>query len=182
MPTLTVSRIARRCGLSRTTLLYYESVGLLRPPRRTAANYRSYTERDVARLEQICAYRNAGLALADIRAILERPEDGASAVLKRRLAELDAEIETLRRHQRAILALLQTKSALWRKGMITKQKWVSIMKGAGFSENDMHRWHAEFERAAPDEHQEFLAFLHIPREEIRSIRKWSRGYREDAAR
>jgi DNA-binding transcriptional MerR regulator len=176
VPALTVSRIARRCGLSRTTLLYYESIGLLEPPRRTAANYRSYTERDVARLEQICAYRNAGLALADIRAILERPEDGASAVLKRRLAELDTEIETLRRHQRAILALLQTKSTLWRKGMISKQKWVSIMKGAGFSENDMHRWHAEFERSAPEEHQEFLAFLHIPREEIRSIRKWSRSF------
>jgi DNA-binding transcriptional MerR regulator len=182
VPTLTVSLIARRCGLSRTALLYYESIGLLGPPRRTAANYRVYTERDVARLEQICAYRNAGLALGDIRTLLDRPEDDASAVLKRRLAELDAEIETLRRHQRAILALLRTKSALWRKGMITKQKWVSIMKGAGFSEDDMHRWHAEFERSAPDEHQEFLAFLRIPREEIRSIRTWSRSYDADQAR
>ena len=46
--------------------------------------------------------------------------------------------------------------------MITKEKWVSIMKACGLSEEQMHRWHAEFERSAPEEHQEFLEFLHIP--------------------
>ena len=39
---------------------------------------------------------------------------------------------------------------------------------------DMRRWHREFERTAPDDHQEFLQYLHIPEEEIRSIREWSR--------
>jgi hypothetical protein len=58
--------------------------------------------------------------------------------------------------------------------MNTKEKWVSIMNAAGFEEADMHRWHVEFERSAPDEHQEFLEFLHIPKEEIASIREWSR--------
>ena len=33
--------------------------------------------------------------------------------------------------------------------------------------------HKEFERSAPDEHQEFLEFLHIPSDEIKSIRRWS---------
>jgi len=32
---LTITKLARACGLSRTTVLYYESVGLLRPPRRS---------------------------------------------------------------------------------------------------------------------------------------------------
>jgi hypothetical protein len=39
----------------------------------------------------------------------------------------------------------------------------------------MHRWHKEFERAAPDDHQQFLEFLHIPGREIDSIREWSRA-------
>ena len=39
---LTVTRLARACGLSRTTVLYYESLGLLRPARRTPGNYRAY--------------------------------------------------------------------------------------------------------------------------------------------
>ena len=172
---LTVSKLAARCGLSRGTLLYYESIGLLKPPARSAANYRRYGERDFERLQQICAYRHAGLTLNDIRAILIKPdrrESDAAAVLKRRLVALDGEIETRRAHQRAILKLLQSDS-IGRNKMITKEKWVSIMKASGLTEADMHRWHAEFEKAAPEEHQEFLEFLHIPAAEIRTIRDWS---------
>ena len=171
---ITVTQLARRCGLSRSTVLYYESVRVLKPPLRTSSNYRAYSEKDVARLEQVCVYRSAGLGLADIRAILDRPESDASGILKRRLVELNAEIQALRGHQRAILKLLQHKFSFGRKKVITKEKWVAIMKASGFSEADMHKWHAEFERSAPEEHQEFLAFLHIPKDEIRSIREWSR--------
>ena len=172
---LTVSKLARRCGLSRSTLLYYESIGLLKPVSRSAAGYRRYGEKDLRRLQQVCAYRDAGLKLEDIRALLDRPEDDASSVLKRRLVELNAEIEALRSHQRAILKLLRNYDYCERTEMNTKEKWVSIMKAAGFDEADMRRWHVEFERSAPDEHQEFLEFLHIPKEEIASIREWSRN-------
>jgi MerR family transcriptional regulator, thiopeptide resistance regulator len=171
----TVSKLAARCGLSRGTLLYYESIGLVKPPARSAANYRRYGERDLQRLQQICAYRHAGLTLDDIRAILIKPdrrESDWAAVLKRRLVALDGEIETRRAHQRAILKLLKNDS-IGRNKMITKEKWVSIMKASGLTEADMHRWHAEFEKAAPEEHQEFLEFLHIPAAEIRTIRDWS---------
>ena len=171
---MTVSTLARKCGLSRSTLLYYESIGLVRRARRTTGNYRSYSEADLDRLRQVCAHRDAGLKLADIRAILDRRGSDASAVLERRLAELHAEIETLRSHQRAILKLLQNDNRIRRLRVITKEKWVSIMKASGFAEADMHRWHAEFERLAPEEHQEFLEFLHIPKEEIDGIREWSR--------
>jgi DNA-binding transcriptional MerR regulator len=168
----TVSKLAARCGLSRGTLLYYESIGLLKAPARTAGNYRRYGERDLQRLQQICAYRHAGLTLEDIRAILDRPESDAAAVLKRRLVALDGEIETRRAHQRAILGLLKDDS-IGRNKMITKEKWVSIMKASGMSEADMHRWHGEFEKAAPEEHREFLEYLHIPAAEVRAIRDWA---------
>jgi len=170
---LTVTKLARRCGLSRTALLYYESIGLMRPPQRSGGNYRCYGEADLRRLLQICAYRDAGLKLEDIRQILDRTGGDAFAVLKRRLMELDAEISALRAHQQAILKLLESKT-LRKAKMITKQKWVSIMQGCGFSSEQMHRWHAEFERSAPEEHQEFLEFLHIPAEEIKTIREKSR--------
>ena len=65
----TVSKLARRAGLSRTALLYYESIGLMRDPQRSAGNYRFYSERDLKRLLEIRAYRDAGLRLADIRAM-----------------------------------------------------------------------------------------------------------------
>lgn len=172
---LTVSKLAQRCGLSRSTVLYYERIGLLTPASRTEANYRRYGEKDLRRLEQICVYRNAGLKLGDIVTLLDRPENDAASVLKRRLLELDKEIETLRGHQQAIIKLLRNRNSLRRTRAMTKEKWVSIMKASGFTEADMNRWHVEFERSAPDDHQQFLEFLHIPQGEISLIRESSRS-------
>ena len=172
---LTVTQLARACGLSRTTVLYYESMGLLKPVRRSEGNYRLFGPRDLERLRQICIYRSAGVKLGDIRSILDQPRSDAAGVLERRLAELDVEIERLRGHQRAIARLLKDTGQLRRLPMVTKQKWVEVMRGAGFTDDDMQRWHMEFEKSAPQEHQEFLEFLHIPSEEVKSIREWSKG-------
>jgi MerR family transcriptional regulator, thiopeptide resistance regulator len=173
---LTVTKLARRCGVSRTALLYYESIGLMPPATRTAGNYRCYGEADAKRLEEIRAYRNAGLTLEDIGKIFKtrgRPGD-ARRVLERRLVELDGEIAALRTHQQAILQLIGHK-ALRKDEMVTKEKWVAVMHSCGFTEEQMGRWHAEFERAAPEEHQEFLEFLHISAAEIKTIREKSRA-------
>ncbi len=171
---MTVSALARRCGLSRSTLLYYEAHGLLRRPSRTGGNYRAYEEADLRQLEQVARYRKLGLAVPEIAALLGGRAGGTRAILERRLAAIDAEIEALRGHQRAILGLLQRTRRLRRDEMITKDKWVEIMRAAGLSEADMHRWHTEFEKAAPAEHQEFLEFLRIPKEEVAEIRESSR--------
>ena len=172
---LSVSQIARQFGLSRTAILYYESVGLLKPAHRSAAKYRLYGKKEIEVLRQICLYRSVGLSVRDIGRLLSGGEGGAAAVLNRRLVELEAEIGELRRHQQAIVKLLQAKKSLsGRTKDMTKDKWVAIMKAAGFTEDDMRRWHQEFERAAPDDHHEFLNYLHIAPEEIRSIREWSR--------
>jgi MerR family transcriptional regulator, thiopeptide resistance regulator len=171
---LSVSQIAKRFGLSRTTILYYESCGLLKPAHRTRAKYRLYGDKEVQALERICLYRSVGLSVSSIRTMLANPETDVAALLRRRLQELDSDITRLRDHQRVILRLLESKNILRRTKKMTKDKWVSIMHAAGFSEDDMRRWHREFEKAAPDDHSEFLSFLHIPPEEIKSIRDWSR--------
>jgi MerR family transcriptional regulator, thiopeptide resistance regulator len=172
---MTATKLGRRCGLSRSTVLYYESLGLLRRPARTEGNYRAYTDQDLLRLQQITTYRKVGLALSAVREVLGQPRGRAAAVLEQRLVEIDAEIETLRSHQQAIVRLLRHSRAFRRSDMITKEKWVSIMQAAGFSAADRERWHTEFERSAPAEHQEFLEFLHIPPDEIKLIREHSRA-------
>jgi DNA-binding transcriptional MerR regulator len=171
---LTVTNLARSCGLSRSTVLYYETQGLLKPAGRSTGNYRLYSPKDLERLRQICIYRSAGLKLGDIRSLLEPARADAASVLRRRLLELSGEIEKLRDHQRAIARLLKDTNQLRSVPMVTKQKWVEVMRAAGFTDDDMHRWHAQFEKSAPGEHQEFLEFLHVPSEEVRTIREWSR--------
>ncbi len=171
---MTVTALARAAGLSRATLLYYESIGLLRKAKRSGANYRLYGEADVRRLQQICVYRAAGLTLADIRAALDRPADDFAAILDRRMARIGEEIERLRGQQRAIARMLQETGRSRRKEMLSKEKWTKVMRDSGFSDDDMWRWHAQFEKDAPEDHEEFLRFLRIPEEEVKRIRERSR--------
>jgi DNA-binding transcriptional MerR regulator len=173
---MTVSTLARAAGLSRSTILYYESIGLLRRPGRSGGNYRVYGEADLQTIRQICSYRAAGLTLDDIRAILKQSDSDLSDILQRRLVKLREEVDRLCEHQRAIARLLHESAPLGKEASMTKQKWVEIIKAAGFSDGDMHNCHAQFERTAPEHHDEFLRFLHIPQAEVESIRRWSRLY------
>jgi len=103
----TIGRLARKHGLSRSTLLYYDRIGLLHPSEHTRGEYRLYSDADDARLARICAFRRAGLALKDIGRILD--EGGSSNVtrtLENRLTELNAEMNSLREQQRLIAGLL----------------------------------------------------------------------------
>ena len=57
-------------NLSRSTLLYYHRIGLLRPNARSPAGYRLYSDDDKERLTAICNFRQAGLGLEEIRKLL----------------------------------------------------------------------------------------------------------------
>ena len=174
---MSVTELARACGISRTTVLYYESIGLLEAARRTGSGYRQYGAPELERLRKICEWRQAGLTLEDIRSMLSRSTSkgsDAASVLRSRLSEIGREISRLHGHQRAILALLKNQTKFRRIQDMTKDKWVSIMRASGFSDDDMHRWHTEFEKAAPEDHEQFLAYLQIPSAEIARIREWSR--------
>jgi DNA-binding transcriptional MerR regulator len=110
----TIGRLARRFRLARSTLLYYDRLGLLRPSGRTRAGYRVYDDDAAARLEKVCVYRRAGVPLADIAKLLAaaRGAEGAADVLAARLAALDAEIARCREQQRVIVRLLGSARAL----------------------------------------------------------------------
>ena len=172
---LTVGALARASGLSRSTLLYYDRLGLLRPSHRSPANYRLYDENDIDRLEQICQYRRMGIPLSEVRKILSDTGRSTSAdILKRRLRTLQHEINDLRRQQRCIVDILKQKELTEEMEMISKDRWVAVMKAAGFSDDAMHNWHTQFEKMEPEGHQEFLESLGIEAQEVQRIRTWSR--------
>jgi MerR family transcriptional regulator, thiopeptide resistance regulator len=81
---LRVSQIAKRGGLSRTTILYYEACALLKPALRSSAKYRLYGDREVRVLDQTRLYRSVGMSIDDIRLMLSSPENEAARLLKRR--------------------------------------------------------------------------------------------------
>ncbi|WP_062268448.1 MerR family transcriptional regulator [Endozoicomonas arenosclerae] len=171
---LTVSQLARKCQISRTTLLYYERIGLLNPASRSENGYRWYGDTELKRLESIMAYRSYGLPMRSIGELLDRKDNrDQERILRDQFAALENEIQTLRQQQKAIVMLLEN-PALLEQNMVNKERWVEIMRAAGFSEDDMKSWHKQFEKMEPEAHQEFLESLSIEKEEIKDIRKWSR--------
>lgn len=65
-----IGELAERVGVPTSTLRYYEREGLLEPSGRSEAGYRLYSEDDLERALLIRRAQRAGLALADIRALL----------------------------------------------------------------------------------------------------------------
>ncbi len=174
MKPLTISQLGRRFGLSRSTLLYYDSIGLLSPSLRSRANYRLYAETDVERMELIDLYRQAGLPLKDIARVLDSSQGAAADLLAERLRTLGGEINKLRRQQQRIVELLKSEAALSETRSLDKEGWVAILRATGLSDEDMRRWHVEFERRLPAAHQDFLESLGLAGEEITRIREGSR--------
>lgn len=99
--TQTISAQAAALGLSADTLRYYERLGLLPPPPRTAAGYRLYGEDTAERLRFIRGARRMGLRLSDIKELLDIHDRGqcpcghTEDLVERRLAAVEAEIHQL---------------------------------------------------------------------------------------
>jgi DNA-binding transcriptional MerR regulator len=161
--------------LSRSTLLYYDTIGLLRPSGRSASNYRVYTVEDANRLKQVCTYREAGLPLKDIGELLDAAEDAPVGILEQHLEALGREIARYREQQRVVVRLLRNRTRFDTVRVMDKERWVALLKATGLDAEDMLRWHAEFERMAPEAHHDFLASLGIQPEEIESIRARSQA-------
>jgi DNA-binding transcriptional MerR regulator len=170
----TIRQLAAQAGLSRATLLYYESAGLLSPACRSASGYRLYGQNELDRLRSIRALRDAGISISAIKDILGDRSSASMRLLKVRLLEIDGEIRALRDQQIMLARLLAQESLSVPEKVADKDAWVTLMGDAGLSDADMHRWHAEFELASPAVHEQFLTSLDLSADEIAEIRNWSR--------
>ena len=107
----TISKAAGDAGVSPDTLRYYERVGLLTPPARSASGYRVYDPATVERVRLIKAAQHLGLALDSIRDVLAMLDRGACpcghtrGLAERRVTEIDAEIVRLRTLRDGLVAL-----------------------------------------------------------------------------
>ncbi len=64
------SDLARLTGCNLETIRYYETIGIMPEPPRTAANHRAYDAAHVARLRFVMRSRDLGFSLEEIRDLL----------------------------------------------------------------------------------------------------------------
>jgi Cu(I)-responsive transcriptional regulator len=66
-----IGELSKATGTNIETIRYYERIGLLPPPARTSANYRSYGEPHRARLAFVRHSRDLGFTIEEIRSLLD---------------------------------------------------------------------------------------------------------------
>jgi hypothetical protein len=110
----------------------------------------------------------------EIRAVLSSGGNPGAKLLEKRLRENAEDIVGLKNQQRILAGMLRQVASGKPPPSVDKKLWVEMLRAAGMDERAMHRWHAEFERRAPDGHNEFLLSLGIPEDEVTRIRRLSR--------
>lgn len=109
---LKVGELAARAGVGVQTLHYYERLGLLPKPDRTASNYRLYQPSALRRVQFIKQAQALGFTLEEIGEILGLRERGRAPcrrvadVARQHLRELDARIAALREFRKSLAAVV----------------------------------------------------------------------------
>jgi DNA-binding transcriptional MerR regulator len=109
---LKVGELAARVGVGVQTLHYYERLGLLPKPERSAANYRLYPSDALRRIQFIKKAQSLGFTLEEIKEVLGLRERGRAPcrcvadVGKKHLRELDARIAALQEFRRELAAIV----------------------------------------------------------------------------
>lgn len=112
--TFTIGDMGKVTNTKIETIRYYERIGLLPSPTRTANNYRHYGQAELNRLSFIRRSRDLGFSLDQIRALLGLSDDrscdcaGIDRIANAHLLEVDRKIEDLQMLRRELKAVIDS--------------------------------------------------------------------------
>ncbi len=107
-----IGELSRHTGVKVPTIRYYERMGLVDPPARTAGNQRRYGDAQRERLAFIRHARDLGLSLEAVRELLalsahpDRPCDRIDRIARSHLADIREKIARLRALERELDRIL----------------------------------------------------------------------------
>jgi DNA-binding transcriptional MerR regulator len=141
MDAKTVGAVAALTAVSVRTLHHYDHIGLVVPSVRTTAGYRGYTDADIERLHLVLVYRSVGLALEDIRTLLDGEGTDVLQHLQRQHRLLLARADHL---QHTIKAVEELMSAHRSGIQLTAEEQIEIFGttefGGQYADEAEQRW------------------------------------------
>lgn len=168
--TFTVGKLSKMFGISRTTLLYYDQIGLLCPTARNTARYRLYSQADADRLEQIMILKHAGVPISEIKNLISSEETIVFGRLMKRLGEINLEIEKLKNNQKQIISIMSQSTVKKNTRNADPILTDHIIHYAEIDDDKREQWHVEFEAQSPELHEKFLTMIGFSKEEVQAIR------------
>ena len=112
-PAYSIGDLARATDTKVETIRYYERIGLLPEPERTAGNYRSYEAAHLGRLSFIRRARELGFSIDQVRNLLgladqkDRSCETVDSIAREHLADVDRKIADLKELRRELGSLIR---------------------------------------------------------------------------
>ena len=102
---LTAAKFAALHRINKSTLLYYDEIGLFSPAIKKPNGYRYYTYRQSSRLEMILTFRELGMSIEEIRDYMNAPSNEALLeVLHEKILETNVAISRLKEIKNLLVA------------------------------------------------------------------------------
>ena len=161
----TVQKLGRLAGISTRTLRYYDEIDLLKPLRINSSGYRIYGQTEVDLLQQILFYRELGIPLDEIKAIVTSPSFNSRQALqshhkqllekRQQLDQLIQTVEqTLANHEGMITMTDPQKFEGFKKEMITENEQVYGQEiRAKYGDEQVDRANRAIMSSTPEQHQ-----------------------------
>lgn len=107
MTDITIGRLSQATGVKVETIRYYEKIGIMPEPPRTAGRQRIYSPEQQARLGFIKRSRDLGFSLEAVRSLLRLSDETPScgevlSITKTHLKDVKAKINDLKRLEKTL--------------------------------------------------------------------------------
>ena len=127
---LTIGRLAHHSGVNIETIRYYERIGLVRSPPRSAGGHRLYAAADLEHLAFVRRGRELGFSLDEVRSLLALAERGhgcdeVRAITMDHLGRIRAKIADLER----MAEVLATTAAGCAGGSVPNCPLIAVLGG-----------------------------------------------------
>jgi len=109
-----IGQLAERSGTLVETIRYYENVGMMPDPPRSASGYRQYQPEHLSRLLFLRRCRDLGFSIQEIGSLLklaeqrEEPCSKVARVATHHLEAVQAKLSNLKRLERALKSLIKS--------------------------------------------------------------------------
>lgn len=137
-----INEVVHKIGLSRKSIRYYESVGLLNPTRNRNNDYREYTEEDIKKLKVIKFLRELNVPIKDLQ-LLDKGEITLQDCMQDRVNKINTEEEKYQKVKNMCIEISKSNDTIHNINIDTYFKNINQLNKDGFTMRNVKTNHTK---------------------------------------